>query len=128
MFARRGSGRAVQRNRRDRVGLRALAGRNAARLWSARGESISMTECCCEGFARKQDMSYIAHRTRRWLALAAWAAGMLLFLLLGLWSLNSSRQDVENRLSSEAAAWPRNWPPCFRCLPGNWTSSRPGPL
>lgn len=61
-----------------------------------------MTECCCEGFARKQDMSYIAHRTRRWLALAAWAAGMLLFLLLGLWSLNSSRQDVENRLSSEA--------------------------
>lgn len=47
-------------------------------------------------------MSYIAHLTRRWLALAAWAGGMLLFLLLGLWSLDSSRQDVENRLSSEA--------------------------
>lgn len=61
-----------------------------------------MTEKCCKVFARKQDMPYIAHRTRRWLALAAWAGGMLLFLLLGLWSLHSSRQDVENRLSSEA--------------------------
>lgn len=47
-------------------------------------------------------MPYIAHCTRRWLALAAWAGGMLLFLFLGLWSLSSSRQDVENRLSSEA--------------------------
>lgn len=47
-------------------------------------------------------MSYSTHRTRRRLALAAWAGGMLLFLLLGLWSLNGSRQDVENRLSSEA--------------------------
>ena len=47
-------------------------------------------------------MPYITHGTRRWLALAAWAAGLLLFLLLGLWNLNSSRRDAENRLISEA--------------------------
>lgn len=47
-------------------------------------------------------MPYITHGTRRWLALATWAAGLLLFLLLGLWNLNSSRRDAENRLISEA--------------------------
>lgn len=47
-------------------------------------------------------MPYITHGTRRWLALTAWAAGLLLFLLLGLWNLNGSRRDVENRLISEA--------------------------
>ena len=47
-------------------------------------------------------MPYITHRTRRWLALTAWAAGLLLFLLLGLWNLNGSRRDAENRLISEA--------------------------
>ncbi len=45
---------------------------------------------------------HITHGTRRWLALAAWAAGLLLFLLLGLWNLNGSRRDAENRLISEA--------------------------
>lgn len=47
-------------------------------------------------------MPHITHGTRRWLALTAWAAGLLLFLLLGLWNLNSSRRDAENRLISEA--------------------------
>ncbi|MGE9984492.1 hypothetical protein [Desulfovibrio sp. SGI.169] len=47
-------------------------------------------------------MPYITHGTRRWLALTVWAAGLLLFLLLGLWNLNGSRRDAENRLISEA--------------------------
>lgn len=47
-------------------------------------------------------MSYISHATRRWLALAVWAASLLLFLFLALWNVNAGRRDAENRLISEA--------------------------
>jgi len=39
---------------------------------------------------------------RRRLALAVWAAALLLFLLMGVWNVNADRQEAENRLSSEA--------------------------
>lgn len=47
-------------------------------------------------------MSHISHATRRWLALAVWAASLLLFLFLALWNVNAGRRDAENRLISEA--------------------------
>lgn len=39
---------------------------------------------------------------RRSIALLFWGVGLALFFVLGLWNLESSRRDAENRLSSEA--------------------------
>lgn len=39
---------------------------------------------------------------RRRLALAVWAAALLLFMLMGVWNVHEDRQEAENRLSSEA--------------------------
>lgn len=40
---------------------------------------------------------------RAWLALLAWALGLLLFLFLGMWNLRDFRLDADNRLISEAS-------------------------
>lgn len=47
-------------------------------------------------------MSRIKRSTRFWLALLVWAAGIILFGVLGWWNLASSRKDAENRLINEA--------------------------
>ncbi len=47
-------------------------------------------------------MSKTSYSTRIGIALAIWAAGLILFLGLGLWNIASSRQDAENHLISEA--------------------------
>ena len=39
---------------------------------------------------------------RRRLALAVWAAALLLFLIMGVWNVNEDRQQAENRLGSDA--------------------------
>lgn len=39
---------------------------------------------------------------RRRLALAVWAAALLLFLIMGVWNVNEDRQEAENRLGSDA--------------------------
>ena len=47
-------------------------------------------------------MAQINNVLRRRLALAVWAAALLLFLLMGVWNVNEDRQEAENRLGSEA--------------------------
>lgn len=44
----------------------------------------------------------ISRAGRRWVALCLWGAGLALFFVLGLWNLESSRRDAENRLIGEA--------------------------
>ena len=44
----------------------------------------------------------ISRAGRRWIALCLWGAGLALFFILGLWNLESSRRDAENRLIGEA--------------------------
>lgn len=44
----------------------------------------------------------VSRAGRRAAALLIWASGLALFFLLGLWNLESSRRDAENRLSAEA--------------------------
>lgn len=48
-------------------------------------------------------MERLSRGSRRIIALAIWAAGLLMFILLGWWSLNSGSKDSENRLIGEAA-------------------------
>ena len=48
---------------------------------------------------------YMAHcspASRRRVALAVWAASLLMFVLLGVWNVNADRHEAENRLRSEA--------------------------
>ena len=47
-------------------------------------------------------MAQINNVSRRRLALAVWAAALLLFLLMGVWNVNEDRQEAENRLGSDA--------------------------
>ena len=47
-------------------------------------------------------MAQINNVMRRRLALAVWAAALLLFLLMGVWNVNEDRQEAENRLGSDA--------------------------
>ena len=47
-------------------------------------------------------MAQIDNVLRRRLALAVWAAALLLFLLMGVWNVNEDRQEAENRLGSDA--------------------------
>lgn len=47
-------------------------------------------------------MAQINNVLRRRLALAVWAAALLLFLLMGVWNVNEDRQEAENRLGSDA--------------------------
>lgn len=47
-------------------------------------------------------MPHVTPVFRRRLALAVWAAALLLFVLMGVWNVNADRQEAENRLSSEA--------------------------
>ncbi|MBD5641716.1 MAG: hypothetical protein HDQ91_04795 [Desulfovibrio sp.] len=47
-------------------------------------------------------MSNLSLSTRVAIALSIWAAGLILFLGLGLWNVSSSRHDADNRLLSEA--------------------------
>lgn len=47
-------------------------------------------------------MRTITRQKRLWLATGIWLAGIVLFLGLGWWNIESSRQDAENRLISEA--------------------------
>ena len=44
----------------------------------------------------------VSRAGRRVAALLIWGAGLALLFLLGLWNLESSRRDAENRLSAEA--------------------------
>ena len=44
----------------------------------------------------------ISRTARRGAALLVWGAGIALLFVLGLWNLESSRRDAENRLSAEA--------------------------
>lgn len=44
----------------------------------------------------------ISRAGRRWIALCFWGAGLALLVVLGLWNLESSRRDAENRLIGEA--------------------------
>ena len=44
----------------------------------------------------------ISRTARRGAALLVWGAGIALIFVLGLWNLESSRRDAENRLSAEA--------------------------
>ena len=44
----------------------------------------------------------ISRTARRAAALRVWGAGIALLFVLGLWNLESSRRDAENRLSAEA--------------------------
>ena len=47
-------------------------------------------------------MAQINNVLRRRLALAVWAAALLLYLLMGVWNVNEDRQEAENRLGSDA--------------------------
>ncbi len=47
-------------------------------------------------------MSNSIRSHRRVAALVIWVAGLILFICLGVWNLESSRRDAENRLISEA--------------------------
>ena len=47
-------------------------------------------------------MAQIDNVLRRRLALAVWAAALLLYLLMGVWNVNEDRQEAENRLGSDA--------------------------
>ncbi|MDE5879521.1 MAG: hypothetical protein K2G99_05815 [Desulfovibrio sp.] len=44
----------------------------------------------------------VSRAGRRGIALLVWAAGLALLFILGLWNLECSRRDAENRLSGEA--------------------------
>ncbi|MBD5539287.1 MAG: hypothetical protein HDQ94_04740 [Desulfovibrio sp.] len=44
----------------------------------------------------------VSRTARRGAALLVWGTGLALLFLLGLWNLESSRRDAENRLSAEA--------------------------
>lgn len=57
-----------------------------------RGNAVLAAKC----------MAHIDNVLRRRLALIVWAAALLLFLLMGVWSVNEDRQEAENRLGSDA--------------------------
>ena len=47
-------------------------------------------------------MSNNFRSNRLWLALAIWAIGLILFIVLGLWNINIGQKNTEDRLLGEA--------------------------
>lgn len=47
-------------------------------------------------------MKRISRHARRWVALAVWALGIVIFIASGWWNVAGARKDADNRLISEA--------------------------